>query len=38
MRFEKLGLKQKIVSVLNEKEFIRPTPVQEEVIPLVLAM
>jgi len=37
MNFEQLKLTQKILNVVQEKGFTTPTPVQEKVIPLVLA-
>ena len=37
MNFEELKLTQKILNVVQEKGFTTPTPVQEKVIPLVLA-
>ena len=37
MNFEQLKLTQKILGMVQEKGFTTPTPVQEKVIPLVLA-
>jgi len=36
MTFDKLELSKEILQILEEKNFTRPTPVQENVIPLVL--